>query len=499
METAVPTAATSQILAYDPDLWQRGYESLAQEYDYWIEDIDGEIPPDLQGTLFRNGPGLLEINGDRLRHPFDGDGMVCAITLTAGKAHFRNRYVRTEGFVAEQAAGRILYRGVFGTRKPGGWLANLLDQRLKNIANTQVIYWGDRLLALWEAALPYRLDPATLETLGTETLNGVLADSKAFAAHPWIDPGTADQEPRLVNFSLKPGLSTTITVYELDLAGQVLTHHRHTTPGFAFIHDFAITPHYCLFLQSPIQLNPLPYLLGLRGPGECLKFRRDRLTRVLVVPRKQPAAMQTLEVQTGFVFHHVNAFEQGETIVLDSIVYDDFPTVEPDRDFRQVEFAALPPGQLWRFHLNLTGQTVTARRLAERCCEFPALHPQRVGRPYSTAYLGAAHDPTGNAPLQAIWKLNLESGAQDLWSAAPHGFVGEPVFVPHPGTGAEDEGWLLTLVYDGDHHRTDVVILDAQDLSRGPLARLHLKHHVPYGLHGSFTPKIFLESATVAT
>ena len=203
----------SQVLekSYALKDWQGGYESLTQEYDYWIDDIEGEIPPELAGTLFRNGAGLLDINGERLHHPFDGDGMISRITFINGRAHFRNRFVQTPGYLAEQKAGKILYRGVFGTQKSGGWLANIFDFKLKNIANTNVIYWGKKLLALWEAAEPYLLNPQTLETLGNEYFNCVLSKGEAFSAHPRIDPNGT-----LVNFAIKPGLSTTITIFELN-------------------------------------------------------------------------------------------------------------------------------------------------------------------------------------------------------------------------------------------------------------------------------------------
>jgi len=106
--------------------------------------------------------------------------------------------------------------------------------------------------------------------------------------------------------------------------------------------------------------------------------------------------------------------------------------------------------------------------------------------------MGAAHTDTGNAPLQAILKIDLESVERQLWSAAPRGFVSEPIFVSRPNSEKEDDGWVLALVYDAAHHRSDVVILDARNLSQGPVARLHLKHHIPYGLHGSFTPESFI-------
>ena len=495
--------------SYNLQDWQGGYESLREEYDYWIDDVEGEIPVDLYGTLFRNGPGLLDINGQPLHHPFDGDGMISAIAFADGRAHFRNRFIRTKGFVEEQAAGKILYRGVFGTQKPGGWLANAFDLRQKNIANTQIIYWGGKLLALWEAAEPHRLDPQTLDTLGLEYLNGVLQPGSAFAAHPWIDP-CCDQDagaPCLVNFAIKPGLSSTITIYELNQSGQVVRKHNHSVPGFAFIHDFAITPNYCLFFQNPVDFNPVPYVFGLRGAAECIQFRPDKLTQVVVIPRHGSEPMQILHTESGFVFHHANAFEQDDEIYIDSVCYESLPAVEPGSDYHQTDFDALKPGQLWRFRLNLQAKTVQRQLVESRCCEFPFVHPAKAGRPYRYAYLGAAAAPQGNAPLQAILKVDLQSPARQLWSAAPQGFVSEPVFVPRSASAnpasdqpigmcdltaiQEDDGWLLTIVYDAPHHRSDVVILDARNLDQGPVARLHLKHHIPYGLHGTFTPHWF--------
>ncbi|BAZ27905.1 Retinal pigment epithelial membrane protein [Cylindrospermum sp. NIES-4074] len=475
--------------------WQGGYQSLTQEFDYWIDEIEGEIPLELQGTLLRNGPGLLDVNGQRLHHPFDGDGMISRITFTKGRAHFRNSFVKTTGYLEEKKAGKILYRGVFGTQKPGGWLANAFNFKIKNIANTNVIYWGGKLLALWEAAEPHRLDPYTLETLGKEYFNGVLSAGEAFSAHPRFDPScTQDSgEPCLVNFSIKPGLKTKITIFELNLAGEVVRKHAHSVRGFCFIHDFVITPNYCIFFQNPVSFNPIPFALGIRSAGECIKLQSNQPTRIIVIPRQPETGIQILETQAGFIFHHVNAFEVGDKVVIDSICYESLTETEPQSDFRQVDFDALSPGQLWRFDLNLKENTVQKELIENRCCEFPSIHPDNVGRPYRYLYMGAAHAATGNAPLQAILKIDLESGERQLWSAAPRGFVGEPIFVPRPDSQQEDNGWVLLLVYDAVHQRSDVVILDASDLQKGPVARLHLKHHIPYGLHGNFISNVFID------
>jgi all-trans-8'-apo-beta-carotenal 15,15'-oxygenase len=249
-----------------------------------------------------------------------------------------------------------------------------------------------------------------------------------------------------------------------------------------------------------VQFNPLPFIVGARGAGECIQFQPDRPTRILLVPRDGVSPVITLETQSGFVFHHSNAFEedgpnQSQQVVIDSICYANLPAVEAGSDFLDVDFATLPPGQLWRFRMDLATGTVARELISERCCEFPTVHPAKVGQPYRYAYMAAGHDPTENAPLQGIYKVDVTSGASQFWSAAPQGYVNEPVFVPRGPVdqpGAEDDGWLMVMIYDGRRKTSAIVILEAKTLTQ--VARLHLKHHVPYGLHGTFTPEYFASS-----
>ena len=495
MTNTIPQTSSSP--TYNLEEWKRGYDSQPNEYDYEITEIEGEIPAELSGTLFRNGPGLLDIGGEAINHPFDGDGMISAFSFQKGKAHYRNRFVQTEAYQQEQEAGKILYRGVFGTQKPGGWLNNIFDLRLKNIANTGVIYWGEKLLALWEAAEPHRLDPKTLETLGIDYLDGVLSSGDAFAAHPWIDPSCVmdDGAPCLVNFRVEPGLSSKITLFEFAPDGKLLRRHSHSIPGFSFIHDFAITPHYAIFFQNPVNFNPFPFLLGMRGAGECVEFQPQKATNVILIPRAPgDRQIKTFTVESGFVFHHANAFEQDNQVTIDSIAYQSLPQVQPDSDYKEVDFEQLDPGQLWRFQLNLDDGTVKREMLESRCCEFPTHNPNKVGRQYRYLYIGAAPKDTGkNAPLQAVLKLDLETGAKQAHSFAPEGFISEPIFVPKPDGKTEDAGWVLTLIYDGSKHRSTLAILDGENIAEEPIALLHLKHHIPYGLHGSWCDEVFID------
>ncbi|MEM9218078.1 MAG: carotenoid oxygenase family protein [Cyanobacteria bacterium P01_F01_bin.150] len=477
-------------LSYSREDWKQGYRSLRNEFDYWIDEVEGMIPPELNGTLFRNGPGLTDVNGQRLHHPFDGDGMICAIAFRNGRAHFRNRFVKTPEYLTEQREGKICYRGVFGTEKPGGMLANAFDLRLKNIANTQVIYWGGKLLALWEAAQPYALDPRTLDTIGLDNLNGGLKPGESFAAHPWVDPSCAldNGDPCLVNFSISPALSTTINLYELNLSGEMVRKKAHNVPGFAFIHDFAITPNYAIFFQNPVSMNPLPFALGMKSAAQCIQSQPGKPTNIVVISRHRNEPMITVPADIGFVFHHVNAFERDGNLVIDSVCYDSFPVIERDEDYLEVDFDEVAYGKLHRFQVDLAQQTVQKTVIDQRACEFPQVHPEHVGRPYRYTYIGAAYSSTGNAPFQTIWKVDMENPAnQQVWSGAPKRFIGEPIFIPRPDGTTEDDGWVLTLVFNAARSKSELIILDARDFSQGPVAVLKLKHHVPYGLHGSFT------------
>jgi len=463
-----------------------------------IEPSSGSIPPGLQGALYRNGPGRLERAGQWVHHPFDGDGMITALHFSKGHATLTNRFVRTEGRQAEEQQGRFLYRGVFGTPKPGGLLANAFDLRMKNIANTHVVKLGDQLLALWEASSPYALDPATLETHGLTLLDGALKPGEAFSAHPRFDPGHHG-EGRMVTFGVKASLRSQVRVMEFAVegpqVGRLLCERSDSFPGFAFLHDFAITPNWAVFMQNAVSFNPLPYVLGLKGAAQCLSSKGRQPGQFWLIPRPgSPRAADAplrLPGPAGFVFHHLNAFEVPEggdqgTVVLDSIMYADFPSVGPSTDFRQVDFGSLPEGQLRRFRIDVASGVVRAEELEPRCCEFASVAPSRIGQEARYAWMAVAERKRGNGPLQAIEKLDLLSGERTVWSASPRGFVSEPVIVPAPEPSAEGNGWVLVLVWNAARSASDLVILRADDLSEQAVLPLPLA--IPHGLHGSWAP-----------
>ena len=514
--TGRPAAA-----GYNRADWASGFRNVGQELsNVALKASKGTIPADLKGTLYRNGPGRLERGGHWVHHPFDGDGMITALRFEAGGLNLTNRFVRTEGWLAEEKAGKPLYRGVFGTQKPGGLLANAFDVRLKNIANTHVVKLGDQLLALWEASSPHALDPETLDTKGISLLDGVLKAGEAFSAHPRFDPGHHGEE-RMVTFGVKSGPRSTIRLMEFAVAddpvsgvkaGQLLCERSDSFGGFAFLHDFAITPNWAVFLQNAIAFNPLPFLLGQKGAAQCLASKPGGQAQFWLIPRDSGAYAgqppRIVPAPEGFVFHHLNAWEEASDapegsnnpqeatapatpapIVVESIFYADFPSIGPDTDFRTIDFDLIPEGLLERCRIDLATGTVGTERLSERCCEFAMVNPRREGLSCRYGWMAVAERETGNDPLQAIKKLDLVNGERKVWSAAPRGFVSEPVMVPRitPAGGpepAEDDGWVLTLIWNGARCASDLVILDAASMEE--LAVVELPLAIPYGLHGSF-------------
>ena len=483
----------SGIETFNKDDWSSAYKNVDRELTKEILTIrKGDHIKDLNGTLLRNGPGILERGGQWVHHPFDGDGMITAIKFEDGIPYLTNRFVKTKGFLEEQKSNKFMYRGVFGTQKNGGIFNNALDLKFKNIANTHVVKLGDKVLALWEAAGPHALDPDSLETIGLTTLKGVLKPNEAFSAHPKIDLNSTLSKELLVTFGVQTGPQSTIRLMEFNNAGEnsgeLIIDRKDSFKGFAFLHDFAITTNWAIFLQNAIDFNPVPFVMGQKGAAQCLKSNPNKKAKFFLIPRESGLfrGQPPLEIDApeGFVFHHVNAHEKDSKIILYSIFYDDFPSVGPDENFRDIDFNQYPEGKLKRSTIDLKAKTSKIETISQQCCEFATVNPKLLGLKASFSWMACTGQKSGNAPLQAIKKINLNTKEEIAWSAAPTGFVSEPIMVPSQNSLNEDEGFLFIVLWNGSRRGSDLVILDSKDLKE--LATYELPISIPHGLHGSW-------------
>ncbi len=473
--------------------WSSAYSNVDIELQNQSLPLkEGTVIKELNGTLFRNGPGILERDGQWVHHPFDGDGMITAIKFNNGIASISNKFVRTKGFIEEEKQNKFIYRGVFGTQKRGGILNNLLDLKFKNIANTHVIKLGDNLLALWEAAGPHALNPESLETKGLTTLNGVLKSNEAFSAHPKIDLNSNLSSELVVTFGVQAGPKSTIRLMEFsnsgNNSGEILFDRKDTFNGFSFLHDFAITANWAIFLQNAIDFNPLPFVMGQRGAAQCLKSNPNKVSKFIIIPRESGLYKGQepilIDAPKGFVFHHVNAYEKDSHIHLESIFYDDFPSVGPDENFRDIDFDNYPEGKLKRSIIDLKNKTSELITLSDQCCEFAMVNPNKLGLKATYSWMACTERKEGNAPLQAIKKINLTTGEEIFWSAGARSFVSEPIMTPSKFKSNEDDGFIFIVVWNGERRGSDLVILDAHSMNEISIYELPIS--IPHGLHGSW-------------
>lgn len=449
-------------------------EPQVAERDYDVVDIDGAIPHALAGTLYRNGPGRWEDHTGRpLHHLFDGDGMLSAFTVRDGRVHYRNRYVRTNHYLGKSGTRHL------GTQAPGGPLGNI-GRMMPNLANTNVVEHAGHLYALWEGGPPHEVDPETLETIGVRRFGGELRWMGSYSAHPSFCPKSGDMFNFGVEFIPRPHLR----IYRTDASGRLKHFRSAPLPYVAMVHDFAITERHLVFAVSPIIPDAVPVALGLKSLGDALHYRPERGSAFILVPR-DGGRIRRVESDAVLIFHLSNAFDDGGDTVVDAITYEDGRLLGRIARFHTSSLGDAPSA-FTRYRITKSGRIAT-EVLSELPCEFPRHHGGYEGRPHRYSYFNTRQRLSSF--YDAVTKLDLTDNVATSYLAQESGnSFCEPVFTPKPDAVEEDDGWLLTVEYRAKDHTSQLVVLDAKDVERGPVATARLEHHIPQGFHGSFVP-----------
>jgi carotenoid cleavage dioxygenase len=445
------------------------FAAIRDEVDASNLEVIGEIPLDLDGVYLRNGPNpQFEPTGRY--HWFDGDGMVHAVHFHDGTATYRNRWIRTEAFERERAAGDVQWVGIMEPLA-----SNPRDMPLKDSSNTDLVFFnGDVLSLFYLCGAAYALDPVMLETRGQRGFGGRLS------AHAKVDDHTG--EFLFFDYGPRP------PYLRYGVAGPDggLTHETAIDlPGPRLPHDMAITEHHSILMDLPLVNDP-----EAAKAGRHKLFFDDSLpSRYGVLPRRGAGSeIRWFEAEPCYAYHSVNAWEEGDEIVLD-LCRVTKPEPRPDAVgpvAKLLSYLRLD-AQLHRYRFNLRTGATSEEPLDDDNTEFPSIDLAHLGRKNRYAYnVHISSEPT--LLFDGIVKYDLTTGHDERWWCGAGRWASESPFAPRPNAMSDDDGYLVTFVYDQLDDRSEVVILDAADIASGPVGRVLLPQRVPVGFHATWVP-----------
>lgn len=482
----ITSTITTRNHPYMQGAWTPNYD----EYNASDMPVIGEIPKDIDGVYLRNTENPVHEAIGRY-HPFDGDGMIHMISFRDGKAEYRNRFVRTKGFMAEQEAGRALWAGLMEptsrSTRPG-WGA---QEWLKDSSSTDVIVHAGKVLStFYQCGDGYRLDPYTLEQYGPEAwvpLDGI-------SAHPKLDERTG--ELLFFNYSKHAPYMH----YGVVGPDNRLKHYVPIPlPGPRLPHDMAFTENYAILNDFPLFWDGKLMERGIHAA----RMHGELPSRFAIIPRLgQPSEIRWFEASPTFVLHWLNAFEEGDEIVLDGYFQEkpepgSVPDAPPgfERMMAYLDQELLKPRlQRWRFNLK-TGAT-REERLDDRTLEFGTINQRYGGRDYRYCY--SAVPKAGWFLFTGYTKHDLQTG--NSWSVelGENRYGSEAGFAPRVGATSEDDGYLVSFVTDLNEDRSEAVLIDAQDIAAGPVCRIILPHRISSGTHATWAHGEDIRSARSA-
>ena len=437
----------------------------------------GLLPPELAGTLWRNGPAEHERFGHRYGHWFDGDGMVQAFTFTGTAVSHRARLLDTPKRSRETQAGRRLLPA-FATLPPDSTGIDRPDDM--NVANTSMLAHAGELMALWEGGSALSVDPMTLAAREFIEWSPELA-GVPFSAHPKVEP-----DGTLWNIGFSPVPRPTLLFFHIARTGHLIKANIMPIEPLGMVHDFVVTARHLVLVLTPFVLEPDRFSAGGVSFLDAHTWRPDLPTRVLTVEKDTLEPAHRYELPPGFHFHHGNGWEENDgTIRLDLCQ-------APDPVFVLNEFRGLMRGE-WRFsstfpsyrHVVLRPNgAAEIEQVEQDAAEFPRIDQRRTGLRHRMVFALTGAGSERDWPLQRVARLDPGSGTADSWSYPVHQIPEEHLFVPRGE--AEGDGWLLGPFLDIDRRITGLNVFEAMRLADGPVWQGTLPYPLPLGLHGTF-------------
>jgi carotenoid cleavage dioxygenase-like enzyme len=461
--------------------WSKAVLQSAQEFaETPLKVLSGSIPSGLRGSLYRNGPATLERGGQRVGHWFDGDGGILAVHFTDAGATGTYRYVQTEGYRMECQAGRFVLGG-YGMMPPGPWWQRF-GKDIKNVANTSVLALPDKLLALWEGGQPYALDLETLETRGLDDLGDL--GKLPYSAHPKRDRRTGD----IFNFNVSFGKTGTLNLFRSDRTGKIQQQGAIALSSLPVVHDFVLAGQYLVFCIPPVRINILPVLLQLQSFSDAMQWKPEEGTEIIVVDRDSFTPVCRFNTDPWYQWHFGNGYELADgSILVEIVCYPNFQTNQRLKELATGKIQTAAVSTFWQLRLDSkTGRVLERQQVVDRSCEFPVVHPNEVGQPSRYTYL-TLHRKDADLTQDlfgAIARFDHQSDTLTEADLGENRYPVEPIYAPDISN--PNQGWILTVVYDGNTNSSETWIYDAAHLDDEPVCRLALPAVIPLGFHGTW-------------
>lgn len=481
---------------YPQKMWLMG-PLTPMRFEATVEDCivaEGEIPLDLNGGFYRVGGTWKRPTRQGLYGPFTLDGMVQALTFREGRVDFKNRWIRTPKYAAEERAGTALFDwtdGDFGDWRAFGWGEVIRNELTHGVPqgtnNVNIVPFAGELLALGEqGSPPVALDPITLETTGVVPWSAQLSagmhpkacfGDAAFTAHPKWDPETgelfgwaySDQQPYTTLHWVKPD-------------GTVRSRPLDDAPYAALTHDMWLTEH---FVVLPFQ----PLIVGLdrMNDGKAFYDWRPDLPVVLALIRRDdfeaPIRWLTIDVEAEYVLHTLSANHSGDILTLDAPIYDHppFPTEETNPIGQ--DYVPMSTTKMGRWTVDLVAGTVKSERVDDRAVEFPKVDERFYGKPYEWGFLMAGPEMWS---LRTVVRRNVRTGTEDSYTLKTDSPVSvfEPTFAPRSADAPEADGYLIVPMSRFAEHLSEFLIFDTSDVAAGPIARIEMPFQIGWTPHG---------------
>ena len=454
-----------------------GFAPIHMECDAPDLVVEGEVPQALRGVFFRNGPNP-QFAPRGSYHWFGGDGMVHGFYIADGKVSYKNRFVQTVKWKTEKAAGKSL----FSAFNPLESDESVQGMETDGLANTNIVWHAGKLLALEEAHAPFELDPMTLKSVGPHTFGGKLEGP--MTAHPKIDPETG--EMLFFGYNADGLISEQVSFHVVNSKGKLVRSETFQAPYAAMVHDFMVTKEHVIF---PIM--PLTGCMDRAMNGEPVyAWEPEKGVHIGIMPRNGSVSdLRWFKGDPAFVFHPMNAHTDGDLVICDVCEFEQAPLFPSPDGTPGDPDKAVPRLTRWTFDLSRNTDDYKTERLDDLTCEFPRLDERYTATGYRYGYFACDNNPEFKVGgFNGIGRIDHQTRSMDIYDVGEACATNEPIFVPRSQEAAEGDGFLLANVYDANRKASHLVILDAQNLSAGPLAKAYLDHRVPFGFHGNWMP-----------